>query len=236
MTAVPPFVDVEAIRDQVVELYDVAPYQETAYAILVALTDAGEQLSAVIPDLHEAHYESLDEEQRPEEPLDFGVWKKAEDAFFERISWYSDAAEGASDEGDVVEFVLDPLLDGEYPDELWRLMNQLTSLVTNQIPEDSLDYAYQSLHVSYTAVLELFWDVLARELTSAADQLPEDYEGETDDSLREAADMIVGFKADTENMITMGVPTSSGNGAGALALGVLGIGALLLIGSRRRRR
>jgi hypothetical protein len=227
MASYPPFVDVETIRDQIVEFYDSAPYHETLRAILQVTRATYELLSELWPEGAEGN----------------AIRIKGKE-FDERLVWYLEAVDGA-DEGDedvLTEVVLDPLFDGEYHDEggdspswpdidtLWRLMNQTTALTLAQLPAG--EGGDHDLLSSYRELYSIFWGSIAGSLDIEAESLPEDFETMRGD-LEAASDSARSMSADSgEDAIA---PQRATSGSGALALGVLGIGALMLLSSHRRR-
>jgi hypothetical protein len=224
----PPFVDVESIRDRLVAFYDEAPYKETAQAFVQGSQDVLAALSDVFATGMEMP----------------GIEANAK-ALGVRLEWYSDALEGADSDDDIVAFVLDPLLDGEYPEELdeaapdwpeaetvWRLMNQITGAIGNQVAPDMREEAYGALREAYEDAFRLFWTTVATELDRMVEQVPEGFSEQMVDDIREGAAQA---RALADEPATYVIEPTAPSGTGTLALGVLGIGALLLVASRRRR-
>lgn len=224
----PPFVDVEAIRERMVAFYDEAPYKETAQAFVLASQEILDAFTDAF---------SLG--------MDFPTIEDRASRLDARLAWYSDALEGSDEDDDVINFVLDPLLDGEYPEELgavapkwpdaetlWRLMNQMTAAVGGQIEGDMLAAAYDALREAYEDAFRLFWNAVSVELARIAEQVPEGFSEQMSEDLAVASATAAELTEDATAYIT---DTPSKSGSGSLALGVLGIGALLLAASRRRR-
>jgi hypothetical protein len=222
-------VDVESIRDRVVSFYDEAPYAETAQAFIQGTADVLVALQDVF---------MVD--------MELGSVQRSATAFAQRLEWYGDALEGAGDDEDVVTFVLDPFLDGEYPEALeavapdwpdgetvWRLMNQLTGAIGNQVDEEVQEEVYEALRTAYEDAFRLFWTAVAGELERLLEQVPPGFTESMVDDVAAALDQAKDLAADPTPYITdppapMGTP-------GAIALGVLGIGALMIMSRRRAR-
>jgi len=223
-TEVPAF-DVSLISEQVEAFYGSYSYLETIYAILGAV----EKLINRLPD----EIEGVSEEEA-------AAWVRDLDAFWDRFRWYVEASEAGEDADEVEELVTPGLFEGEYdkmeledgpswPDiqTPWRLFNRLARSGSESAVSTATDAAFEE-------VLEGFWNDVASNL---ADELAgrDEANVEAEKAIDEAKKNSTDFPPDVVSMADPSSPPDDDDDERrSIAPLLLGIGAILLMTSKRR--
>lgn len=223
-----PFFDADAIGEQIASFYASYSYLETLYAIL----GGTDWLLQKLP----SELEGVDAEVAES-------WKKDLGLFADRFRWYIEASEAGEGPNEVEELVAPPLFDGEYEDDFdspppwpdietpWRLINRL---VKND--DAGTEFSSATTATELQEVVTGFWEEVSKSLM---DELAggEDVDVEAEKAIDDAKAIAVGdHPTDVVSDVSRdAVDADDDEDDGSVAPLLLGIGAILLMASKRRR-
>jgi hypothetical protein len=222
-----PYIDVDEMREQIVEFYGAYPLPETLFAILSVLYEKTELLEEV----EEKMFEHRESEA-------FDDWRASFKRFGDRMEWYADAAEAADDPVDAHDVIAPPLFEGEYPEDLedapewpdietvWRSANDLVIIADKRdLDETSLE----EMREHYKKFVEIFWASVGDEISHQAEG-----EGDEDPEIQQAIDAAHAMaESQPDEVVTSRL---KGEGKRSIAPLLLAAGAILLMAKRKSRR
>jgi len=234
-----PHVDIDGTRDAIIEIYDHAPYEDTLGYILAAAVKLCSSIESCREQWRKCDRWAAELSE---------AWDEAYAEFKGRLDEYIAAFQGAEDVGDLQAYILDPMFDGAYPTDMdlenvptwpdietpWRLMNDLVTIVFNahrKIKRPQV--AFNNMFVYFQASFVEFFESVSKDFEGQEMMMLRGGAAENAfDRARNRADQAI---QDINDYISKKTQQAKYAAAG-IALGVLGVGAIVFLAASRRKR